>query len=154
MNPNIDDRYWMAFARQAGEAGTCRVMVGAILVQRNFVIGMGRVGSVHGDEHCRDVGCWLEPVAHRGSSETGLSCVRTVHAEVNAVINSRRVDWSAIACYCTHCPCFECLKVLVQFGVKRVVFERPYKDTFRDKWLGKVSAIVEMVQLEQDEVQS
>ena len=80
MNAKINDAFWMTFAKQVGSVGTCRVEVGAILVQNRMVIGMGRVGSVHGDVHCCDVGCWLEPMAHRGSSETGLSCVRTVHA--------------------------------------------------------------------------
>ena len=150
MNAKIDDRYWMGFAKQAGSAGTCRVEVGAILVQRGLIVGVGRVGSVRGDDHCCDVGCWLEPVAHRGSSETGLSCVRTVHAEVNAVLNARKADDSPIACYCTHQPCFECLKVLLQFGVNRIVFEKPYKDTWRDKWLVGTKCVLGMVQLTEE----
>lgn len=151
MNKRIDDEYWMNFARQAGKAGTCRVEVGCALVQQRRIIGLGRVGSVRGDDHCCDVGgCWLKPVQHRGSSDTGLSCVRTVHAEVNAVLNATKIgELDMIFAYSTHAPCFDCLKVLLQFGVGEIVYDKPYKDEWRDEWLRTTPVAVRLRRLGQ-----
>lgn len=138
MNPNINDEYWMRIAEQVAEASTCRKKVGCVLIQNNFIVGMGYVGSVHGGVHCNDVGCLFVESPTQGSENTGLRCVRTIHAEINAILkcNVRGDDNSGyISAYSTYAPCMDCTKALIQIGVRVIVFRNAYKDVNRDKYL-------------------
>lgn len=114
------DEYFMRVADNIAKRSSCsRALVGAVLVVDNRIISHGYNGSVVGDEHCCDVGCII----------SNGHCVRVVHAEVNALLFAHREFSSTdIVLYCTHLPCFECAKLLVNFGVKRVVFRTYYHD--------------------------
>jgi dCMP deaminase len=69
-------KYFMDIAEKVSERGTCdRKKVGCILVQGNRVIATGYNGSMSKAEHCDDVG-HLMVEGH---------CIRTVHAEINAI---------------------------------------------------------------------
>ena len=140
MNPHITNNYWMNIAKEVANASTCRVKVGCVLVLNKQIVGMGFVESVHGDYHCIDVGCNLVSSPHRGSSDTGESCIRTIHAEVNAVLKctargTGTFGW--IECYSTHYPCLDCLKALLQIGVRNIFYLKQYKDEWREQFLKK-----------------
>lgn len=138
MNVKINDELWMGIAMQLATASTCRVQVGCVLVQDNEYIAGGYVGSVSGDEHCQDVECLLvNNHGTKGSSASGKSCIRTVHAEMNAVLRCkvRGTNYSPIVAYCTHQPCLECTKALLSIGVKRIVYHSEYRDVHRDIFL-------------------
>jgi len=130
MNPHITDRYWMNIAKQVAEASTCRVKVGCIILWKNTIVGMGYNGSIHGDEHCEDVGClFVDNPTH------GKSCIRTIHAEMNAILKcEQRGDAkNPLSVYSTHQPCLICFKMLRQIGVYKICYENPYIDGWRDK---------------------
>ena len=78
MKKRIDwDQYFMVQAALLASRSTCtRLSVGAVLVRDKRIIGSGYNGAVAGDEHCIDVGCYLRD-GH---------CVRTIHAEMNALL--------------------------------------------------------------------
>lgn len=142
MNLKINDGFWMKIAQQIAEASTCRVNVGCVLIKNKEIVGTGFVGSVRGDDHCTDKGCLLvDNHGIKGSSDSGQSCIRTVHAELNAVLR-RRADGNAdtgwIIAYCTHQPCLECTKALLAVGTRGFVYETPYKDLHRDLYLKEV----------------
>ena len=85
--------------------------MGAILVKDNKVISTGYNGSVSGTEHCIDHEC-LVIEGH---------CVRTLHAEVNAILQgAERGVPKGFTAYVTHFPCLNCTKQLLQVGCKRV----------------------------------
>jgi dCMP deaminase len=112
------NEYFMGMARQAATRSTCpRLAVGAILVKDKRVIGTGYNGSGHGQDHCVDKGCIL----------VDGHCVRTVHAETNALLGVNRDDLNYSVLYVTHKPCLTCFKNLVQAGIKRIIFDQPYE---------------------------
>lgn len=138
MNPALMPEFWMKIAEQIAEASTCRAKVGCVLVHRNMIVGHGYVGSVHGDEHCHDDDHVLVDAPHRGSTTTNTTCIRTVHAEMNAVLKCivrGSMDNGWITCYSTYQPCLDCVKVLLQIGVRKMYYRKPYKDEWRSKYL-------------------
>jgi len=113
------DSYFIDIARQVATRATCdRAHVGAVIVKDNQIISTGYNGSPSGFPHCDDIG----HVMRNGH------CVATVHAEMNAIIQSakygKEIDGATI--YVTHYPCFECSKALVTAGIKRVVYASEY----------------------------
>lgn len=141
MNERITPKFWMRIAQQIAEASTCRAKVGCILVHKKSIVGHGYVGSVHGDVHCNDeAGHLLVDAPHRGSTTTGTTCIRTIHAEVNAVLKctvrgSRETKW--IECYSTYQPCLDCTKILLQIGVRKIYYWKRYKDDWRDQYVAQ-----------------
>lgn len=139
MNKKINDNYWMNITRQVAKASTCRVEVGCVLVHKNIIVGIGYVGSISGDSHCCDTSCiMVDNYGLKGSSDSGKSCVRTIHAETNAILKcnirgSKDNGW--IVCYSTYSPCLDCTKLLLQIGVRTFVYDKEYKDINRDTYL-------------------
>lgn len=119
------DEYFISMARLAASRATCpRRRVGAVLVRNQRVLATGYNGSVRGAPHCDDVGCLI---VRQGDRE---SCVRTVHAELNAILQCAMngVSSSGSTLYCTDFPCVSCAKALVQAGVEQVIYLSEYPD--------------------------
>lgn len=137
MNKALTNEFWMKMAEQIAEASTCRAKVGCVLIHHNMIVGHGYVGSVHGDDHCCDDDHVLVDAPHRGSTTTNTTCIRTVHAEVNAALKCTvRGGWTNwIQCYSTYQPCLDCVKILLQIGVRKMYYRKPYKDEWRSKYL-------------------
>ena len=115
------DEYFMAIAREVATRSTCdRKHVGAVIVRDKMILTTGYNGSVRGLEHCDDVGHMMED-GH---------CVRTVHAEANAIAQAARngVELDAGGIYVTASPCFGCFKLIANSGLKRIVFGEFYRD--------------------------
>ncbi len=115
------DEYFMAIAREVATRSTCdRKHVGAVIVRDKMILATGYNGSIRGLGHCDDEGHLMED-GH---------CVRTVHAEANAIVqaarNGMRVEASDI--YVTASPCFGCFKLVANAGIARIVFGEFYRD--------------------------
>jgi dCMP deaminase len=115
------DEYFLNIAREVSTRATCdRKHVGAVIVRDRCILATGYNGSVRGLEHCDDAGHMMED-GH---------CVRTIHAEANAVIQAAshgtRIDGAGI--YVTASPCWNCFKMIVNAGIKRIVFGEFYRD--------------------------
>lgn len=111
----------MNIAREVATRSTCdRKHVGAVLVRDRSILATGYNGSLRGLKHCDEVGHLMED-GH---------CVRTVHAEANAVVqaakNGVRIDGATA--YVTASPCWNCFRLLVNAGVVRIVFGEFYRD--------------------------
>lgn len=114
------DSYFLDIARLTATRATCnKLMVGCVITKNNKIVSSGYNGSIHNHEHCIDVGCLL--------NEQGR-CIRTLHAEQNAVLHADRELLKGSTAYVTHFPCENCMKTLNQVGVKRVVYEHEYKN--------------------------
>lgn len=112
------DEYFLDIAEMVATRATCdRLHVGCVIVKDKRIVSTGYNGSVRGTAHCDDVG-------HLFNAQG--SCIRTVHAEQNALIFARESLEGATA-YITHEPCEVCLKLLLQAGVTRFVFREAYK---------------------------
>jgi dCMP deaminase len=115
------DDYFMAIARQVASRSTCdRKHVGAVVVRRRMILTTGYNGSIRGLSHCDDVGHMIE----------NGHCVRTVHAEANAIVQAARngVRLEGGCIYVTASPCFGCFKLIANAGLVRVVFGEFYRD--------------------------
>jgi len=111
----------MAIAREVATRSTCdRKHVGAVIVREKMILTTGYNGSIRGLSHCDDEGHLMED-GH---------CVRTVHAEANAIAqaarNGVRVEGADI--YVTASPCFGCFKLIANAGLTRIVFGEFYRD--------------------------
>jgi dCMP deaminase len=137
--PNWDE-YFMKLAMLASERATCpRMHCGAVLVKNKNVIATGYNGSIPGDEHCEDVGCLV----------VDNHCVRTVHAEMNAMVQAAKrghaVDGATA--YVTNMPCTTCAKALIAAGVKRVVVFSDYHDTMATDFFAKAKVIIDRIDM-------
>jgi len=112
---------FMEMARVVARRGTCpRLCVGAIAVSSNQRLFIGYNGAPAGHEHCTDVGCLM----------VGSACVRTNHAEFNAINQiDDSIEGKDVVLYVTNSPCQGCANVIVGRGVKAVYFETPYRDS-------------------------
>ena len=107
------DEYFMDLAKLVATRGTCdRARVGCVFVRGNRLITSGYNGSIAGDPHCDDVGHLLQD-GH---------CIRTIHAEENAILGAAEfgISLKGTDCFVTHKPCFACYKRLAQVGVVRI----------------------------------
>ncbi|TDM04395.1 ComE operon protein 2 [Macrococcus carouselicus] len=113
--------YFMAQSQLLALRSTCnRLSVGATIVKDNRIIAGGYNGSVAGEAHCTDVGCYIEE-GH---------CIRTVHAEMNALLQCAKLGVSAAGAeiYVTHFPCIHCTKSIIQAGISKVSYAVDYKN--------------------------
>jgi len=111
----------MNLAVQAATRSTCpRKKVGAVIVRDKTVLSTGYNGSIRGAPHCTDVGCLMEDD----------HCVRTVHAEANAIVQAARngIRLEDAHIYVTASPCFSCFKLIVNAGIRVVHFGEFYRD--------------------------
>lgn len=115
------DQYFMAQSHLLSLRSTCtRLMVGATIVRDKRIIAGGYNGSVTGSVHCIDEGCYV----------IDGHCVRTVHAEANALLQCAKfgVPTEGADIYVTHFPCLQCCKQLIQSGIKRVYYAEDYRN--------------------------
>ncbi len=119
MRPDWDS-YFMKIAYAVSERSTCdRAFVGCVLVREKRILTTGFNGSPAGQEHCDEAG-HLMVDGH---------CVRTIHAETNAIIQAalHGVSTRGCTCYVTHFPCIGCTKALLNAGIIRLVFSADYR---------------------------
>lgn len=124
------DEYFMSIALQVAKRSTCdRANVGAIIVKDRRILTTGYNGSPAGLPHCDEVG-HLMIEGH---------CVRTLHAEQNAIIQAayHGVSVQDSTLYVTHQPCLNCAKMIINAGIRRVVFAGAYPDTLARQFLAE-----------------
>ncbi len=112
----------MQMAVIASRRSTCnRRQVGAIIMLDGRPLSIGYAGSPAGTPHCLDVGCLYGPDG---------GCIRTQHAEANAIAWAARkgIQLEGSTMYVTLSPCLSCAKLIVNAGIKKVIFDEPYRD--------------------------
>ena len=113
--------YFMNIAKEVATRSTCnRKHVGAVIVRNKTILATGYNGSISGLGHCDQ----------EGHDMVNGHCVRTIHAEDNAIVqsasNSVRIDESEI--YVTASLCYDCFKLIANAGIKKVFFGEFYRD--------------------------
>jgi dCMP deaminase len=121
------DTYFMQLAQVVSSRSTClRNQVGSILVKDKQIIATGYNGAPTALSHCSEVGCARENIP----SGTRSELCRAVHAEQSALIQAalHGISTKDAALYCTHQPCSTCSKMLINAGIKRIVYQKAYPD--------------------------
>ncbi|MCK4543846.1 MAG: cytidine/deoxycytidylate deaminase family protein [Spirochaetales bacterium] len=125
--PSWDD-YFMEVAEAISKRATCdRGRSGCVIAKDRQLLVTGYVGSPQGLPHCDDVGHQFKKVIHEDGSES-QHCVRTVHAEQNAICQAakRGISIGGATLYCRMTPCRTCAMLIINCGIVRVVCERKY----------------------------
>jgi dCMP deaminase len=122
------DEYFMELANTAAKRATCdRGRSGCVIVRDKQVLVTGYVGSPMGLPHCDEVGHLMKKIVHDNGSVT-QHCVRTVHAEQNAICQAakRGIELNQGTLYCRMTPCRTCAMLIINCGIERVVCEKRY----------------------------
>ncbi len=115
------NQYFMAQSHLLAHRSTCtRLTVGATIVRDKRIIAGGYNGSIAGGVHCIDEGCYV----------IDDHCVRTIHAEMNAIIQCAKfgVPTEGAEIYVTHFPCLQCAKAIIQAGIQAVYYAKDYRN--------------------------
>ena len=124
------DEYFMEVSSAIAKRATCdRGRSGCVIARDNQILATGYVGAPAGLEHCDESGHQMRKVLHEDGSIT-QHCVRTVHAEQNAICQAARrgVAIQGATLYCRMTPCRACAMMIINCGIVRVVAERRYHD--------------------------
>ncbi len=116
---------------------TCRRrQVGAILVRDKRILATGYNGAPTGLAHCLDVGCLREEL--KVSSGERHELCRGLHAEQNVIIQAAYHGVCILdsTLYCTNLPCSICSKMLINAGIREIVYKEGYADDMAEEMLG------------------
>ncbi len=139
------DEYFMGIALKVAERSTCdRAHVGAIIVRDRRILTTGYNGSPSGLPHCDDVGHLI----------VDGHCVRTLHAEQNAIIQAayHGVSVKGGTIYVTHQPCLTCAKMIINAGIKRVVYAGEYPDNIARQFLAEAGVSLQRMLLPEEKM--
>ncbi len=122
------DEYFMGIVDAVSKRATCdRGRTAVVIVKNKRILSTGYVGSPIGLPHCDDVGHKMKKTIHE-DGRVSQHCVRTNHAEVNAIALAARngvaIDGGTL--YCKLAPCYTCAKMVINAGIKRIVCQKRY----------------------------
>jgi len=115
------EMYFMNIAKEVGTRSTCnRKHIGAVIVRGKTILATGYNGSIRGLAHCDEAGHEMD----------NTHCVRTIHAEANAIVQSARhgVRIGDSDIYITASPCYDCFKMIANVGIRKIYFGEFYRD--------------------------
>jgi dCMP deaminase len=133
----------MDIALLVAKRSTCmRRAVGAVLVKNKRILSTGYNGAPSGMKHCLDIGC-LRKQLQVASGEKHELC-RGIHAEQNAIIQAayHGVSINGATLYCTNLPCSICAKMLINAGIRGIIFHRGYADRISTELLAEADVSV------------
>lgn len=146
MRPSWDE-YFMMVVDVVKTRSTClRRQVGAVIVKDKHIISTGYNGAPTGLKHCEEVGCMRENL-NIPSGERHELC-RGTHAEQNAIIQAalNGVSTKDATIYVSASPCSMCAKMIINAGIKRVVYEGDYPDKLSFEYFKE--ATIEVVKID------
>ncbi|VVB53664.1 tRNA-specific adenosine deaminase [uncultured archaeon] len=114
------EEYFIGIAEAVSRRSTCdRAYVGAVVVKGKRILATGYNGSVSGLPHCSEL----------GHEMVDGHCVRTIHAEMNAMVMAAKhgISIDGADMFITHFPCYSCFKALANVGIKRIYYKNAYR---------------------------
>jgi len=114
------NKFYMSIAKEVSKASYCkRAQVGAVLVKDDNIISFGYNGTPSGFENVCE--CENEDTTRK----------EVLHAESNAITKCSKSCYSSLnsTLYITLSPCFECSKLIIQAGIKEVIYLEEYRHT-------------------------
>ncbi|SES82964.1 dCMP deaminase [Natronincola peptidivorans] len=142
MRPSWDE-YYMEMAEVAKKRSTClRRQVGAVIVKNQRILASGYNGAPSSILHCEEAGCLREKL-QVPSGERHELC-RGLHAEQNTIIQAalHGVGIKDSTIYVTHMPCIICTKMMINAGIKQLIYKGDYPDSLSQEMLKEAGIIV------------
>ena len=127
VRPNWDE-YFLDVRAAIAKRATCdRGRSGCVIAKDKQIVSTGYVGAPVGLPHCDEVGHLFKDTIHEDGHRS-RHCVRTAHAEMNAITNAARrgVAIDGAIMYCQMTPCRTCAMAIINGGIKRVVCVTKY----------------------------
>ncbi len=149
------DQYFLKIALLVATRSTClRRAVGAVLVRDRHLLATGYNGAPTGLKHCEELGGCLREQLGIPSGERHEIC-RGTHAEQNAIAQAARfgISTDGATIYVTNHPCSICTKILINAGIRRIVYAEGYPDELAVKLLAEATKnglVVEHIPLEEE----
>ncbi len=137
-------QYFMDITHLVATRSTClRRQVGAIVVKERNILATGYNGVPSGITHCDADGC-LRVRLNVPSGERHELC-RGLHAEQNAIIQAARhgINIDGATLYCTTMPCIICTKMIINAGIRKVLYSEGYADELAREMIGEAAIEVE-----------
>jgi len=137
------DEYFMEIANTVAKRATCdRGRSGCVIARNKQLLVSGYVGSPIGLPHCDEVGHQMKKMIHEDDSVT-QHCVRTVHAEQNAICQAAKLGISlqGASLYCRMTPCRTCAMLIINCGIVRVVCEKKYHAGAESEEMFKIAGV-------------
>ena len=131
------DKYFLEIAGLVSERSTCiKRKVGSVLVKDSHILSTGYNGSPSGFKHCTSETC----VRQNLKSGQKPELCRGVHAEINCIIQAAMHGTSIkgdTTLFTTHFPCMNCLKLIINAGIKNLVYKEGYnmENTIKEELL-------------------
>lgn len=122
------DRYFLDLCEAVSKRATCnRGRCGCVIVKDKRIMTTGYVGAPAGLPHCDEVGHDFRKVIDF-NEKTTQHCVRTLHAEQNAILQAARfgIPLEGSTLFCKMTPCRTCAMMIINAGIERVVCEKRY----------------------------
>ncbi len=126
------NKRFMDMAELVGSWSSCvRRKVGAVIVKDKLIMAIGYNGAPAGVKNCVERDYCLRNKLNIKSGTHAETCY-AVHAEQNAIVYAAKEGISLKGCtlYCTHQPCVVCAKIIINTGIKEIIFKEGYPDDF------------------------
>ena len=141
------DEYFLEIANIVAKRSTClRRSVGAVIIKDKRILTTGYNGPPSGLKHCDEVGCIRDQMKIPHGERHELC--RGLHAEQNAIIQAslHGVSIKGSSIYCTHQPCIICTKMIINAGIKKVIFIHGYPDELSIQFLKEAGVEIQKPQ--------
>ncbi len=141
------DEYFLKLAFEVSKRSTClRRAVGAIIVKDRRILATGYNGVPSGLRHCEETGCLREQLGVPSGQRHELCYA--IHAEQNAIIQAARygINITGASIYITTQPCVVCAKMLINAGIKEIVFATAYPDKLSEELLSETDILIRCVE--------
>jgi dCMP deaminase len=142
----------MDIARLVARRSTCiRRRVGAVIVKEKRILATGYNGAPTGLVHCEEIGCLREQTAVPSGQRHELC--RGLHAEQNAIIQAayHGISIAGATLFCTTLPCSICFKMLINAGIREVVYAEGYPDELSQRLLQEAEIAITQFSTERDD---
>ena len=130
----------METAKIWGQRSTCpKSNAACVIAKQGRILSLGYVGAPEGQKHCYEAGCEIE-------RETG-SCIRGIHAEINAIgfAARRGISIEGAEMFTTLSPCLRCAQAIVASGISKVVYLKEHWDKRGINYLGSNGIVINCV---------
>lgn len=145
MNRPSWKEYFFTLAEQVSSRSTClRRQVGCVIISNDRkILATGYNGAPSRAKHCTEETCLRKGVP----SGTELHKCKSVHAEQNAICQAAEygVSLKGSTLYCTHKPCYICIKMIVNAKIQTVYYKNDYPDSLTDELMKESDIELEMI---------
>ena len=133
---NKNDKHYLNYATDLSKKANCiKGKVGAILVKNSKIIAEGVNSVPKGITPCTEKTCLRKKLNLKSGENQELCYV--IHAEQNALLDAlnKKVDVNKSTLYVTKQPCIICAKMLINAGIKKIVYIKSYPDKYAEEML-------------------